>query len=96
MSKGKKRGEMKRRRKIYDIIKKDTEYDINLHLQDIIFLKKNIFQQKFVRNSMCVRIKYISLWFRVVLLLILKCFCNFSLQYLFFYSFITILFFILL
>ena len=61
MSKGKKRGEMKRRRKIYDIIKKDTEYDINLHLQDIIFLKKNIFQQKFVRNSMCVRIKYISL-----------------------------------
>ena len=62
MSKGKKRGEMKRRRKIYDIIKKDTEYDINLHLQDIIFLKKNIFQQKFVRNSMCVRIKYIYLF----------------------------------
>ena len=53
MSKGKKRGEMKRRRKIYDIIKKDTEYDINLHLQDIIFLKK-IFFNKSSYEIVCV------------------------------------------
>ena len=76
---------MKRRRKIYDYKKRYSSMILITSPRYYIFKKTmNIFQQKFVRNSMCVRIKYISLWFRVVLLLILKCFCNFSLLYYFF------------
>ena len=51
---------MKRRRKIYDIKKKIQSMILITSPRYYIFKKTtNIFQQKFVRTRMCVRMKYI-------------------------------------